>query len=374
MSRRGHNEGTISQRKDGLWMARLSLPDGSRKAFYGKTRKSVLETLTKALRDLQRGLPVDFERQTVEQFLTFWLEQSAGPAVRPSTFESYSRLLRVHIIPVLGKKQVAKLSPQDVQAFLNKKLAEGLSPRSVQYLRAILRSALNVALKWEVVPRNVAALVDSPQVKRPEVKPLTPEQARVFLESVRDDRLYALYLVTLSLGLRQGEALALRWEDVDLEAGTLQVKSTLQFIDGRFQLLEPKTERSKRSFSLPDVTIAALHEHRKRQLEEHLRLGGAWEDWDLVFTTGFGTPLDRHNVTRYFQEALQRAGLPRFRFHDLRHSAATFLLAQGCDLRVVMEALGHSSVALTANLYTHVLPVLKRDAAKKMNDLLTGNI
>lgn len=371
MARRGHNEGTVYQRKDGRWAAEISLGNGKRKSFYGNTRKEVKDQLTKALRDLQQGLPVAFERQSVDEFLKFWLEQSVKPTVRPGTLNSYQVFCEVHIIPHLGKKQLAKLSPQDVQAFLNKKSAEGLSPRTVQYAHAVLRRALNVALKWGAIGRNPACLVDGPRVPRKEIQPLTPEQASTFLDSVRDDRLYALYVVALSLGLRQGEALGLRWEDIDLEAGTLQVSKALHRTGKKFELLEPKTDRSRRNLTLPGITIAAIREHRKHQLEDRLRAGAYWEDWGLVFCNEIGQPLERCSVTHRFQRALEKAGLPRFRFHDLRHTAATFLLAQGVDLRVVMEVLGHSEIALTANLYTHVLPALKHDAANRMDAMLS---
>lgn len=262
--------------------------------------------------------------------------------------------------------------PRDIQAFINAKLEEKLSPRTVQYLHAIIRRALNVGMKWGLVARNVAVLADAPRVKRKEVPILSPEQARLFLDTTREDRLHALYVVALTLGLRQGEALGLRWRDVDLEASKLKVNVGLRRAFGERELADLKTERSRRSFVLPAVVIAALREHRLRQVQERLAAGEEWKESGLVFTTTRGGSLDGSTVSHRFQALLARAGLPRFRFYDMRHSAASFLLGQGVDLRIIMEVLGHSQISLTANLYTHVLPVLKQDVADKMDALLGG--
>jgi integrase len=266
-----------------------------------------------------------------------------------------------------------RLTPQHVEAFLSGKLESGLSPRTVEYLRAVLRQALNRAIKWGYLTRNVAALADGPRVERPEIRPFTPDQARLFLASVRGDRVEALYSVALALGLRQGEALGLLWEDVDLEAGTLAVRHALQRVDGRLQLVEPKTFRSRRNLFMPRVVVEALNAHRKRQLLDRLVAGSRWTEAGLVFTSSIGTPLDGRNVTQRFQAQVERAGLPRQRFHDLRHGCASLLLAQGVSPRVVMETLGHSQIGLTLGTYSHVIPALQRDAADQMERVLTGS-
>jgi integrase len=300
-----------------------------------------------------------------------WLSDTAQPSVRPSTFKGYDGKIRTHILPALGNVRLVKLTPQYLEAFLNQKRAAGLSPQTVRHLRAILRAALSDALRWGIVPRNVATLVDGPRVPHHDVQPLAPSEAQTLLEAVRTHRLGALFSVALSVGLRQGEALGLRWEDVDLEGGTLTVRKTLQRIAGEFVLLEPKTARSRRTIALPSVAVRALRTHRARQMEERLMAGSMWEDeWDLVFTTATGRPLHGTNVTRAFQQLLASAGLRRQRFHDLRHSCASLLLAQGVHPRVVMETLGHSQIALTMNIYSHVLPELQREAAARMDELL----
>ena len=247
----------------------------------------------------------------------------------------------------------------------------GLSPRTCQYARAILRSALGQALRWGIVSRNVATLVEVPRVKRHEIQPLTPEQARTLLATMRGHRLDALFTVALALGLRQGEALGLQWDAVDLDARVLHVRASLQRVEKRWHLVEPKSARSRRTVALPEVLVSALRSHRVRQLEERLAAGARWRESGFVFATGIGTPFEPSSLTKAFKALLVKAGVPDIRFHDLRHTAATFLLAQGVDARTIMETLGHSQISLTLNTYAHVLPTLQRDAARLMNDLLS---
>jgi integrase len=376
VGKRGHNEGSIYKRDDGRWVAIVTLGyEGGkrkRKSFYGETRKDVQEQLTKALRDLQQGLPIASERLTVGDFLQRWLEDVVKGKKEPKTYASYAQLVRLHLAPELGRIALAKLSPQEVQEFINRKQAAGLSPRTIQYLHAILRAALNRALKWGLVSRNVATLVEVPSVRRKPTQFLEPEQARRLLDDIRGDRLEALYTVALAIGLREGEALGLRWQDVNLETGTITVQVGLQRVEGKLQLKNLKTEHSRRSISLPQFANAALRSHRARQLEERLQAGELWEEHGLVFTTALGKPLDSRNVVRRFKRALQQAGLPDQRFYDLRHTCASLLLVQGVHPRVVMEILGHSQISLTMNTYSHVAPQLQGEAAERMHRLLTA--
>lgn len=372
--KRGQNEGSISKRQDGRWEAALTLPGtgGKRKRFYGETQRVVREQLTAALRALDQGEPPATECQTVAQFLARWLEDVVKPSVRPKTYHSYAQLVRLHLAPGLGQHQLRKLQPQHVQAFMNEKLAAGLSPRTVQYLRAVLRRALGQALKWGLVARNVATLVDPPRMERPQLRALTPDESRRFLDAVRGDRLEALYAVALALGLRQGEALGLRWQDVDLDAGELRVRVALQRVQGQpLRLVEPKTRQSRRTLPLPPPVIAQLRAHRTRQREDRLLAGERWEGegWGLVFANTRGGPLEPRNLTTRYKALLALAGLPNIRFHDLRHSCASLLLAQGVHPRVVMEILGHSTITLTMNTYSHVLPQAQRDALDRLGDL-----
>jgi integrase len=376
--KRNAGEGSIFQRADGRWCAQLDLGwQGGRRArkyIYGATAGEVQDVLLKARGDHVAGLPVAVERQTVGQFLADWLESSVKPSVRAATYVSYEHTVRNHLSPELGRLPLRKLGPQHIRAMLNRKLAQGeLSARSVAYLRVVLRAALNQACKWSLVARNAAELAEPPKCERFRIEPLSPEQARALLDATKGARLEALYVVALACGLRMGEVLGLRWQDVDLDRAQLTVAGTLQRQKGRgLVLVETKTARSRRMISLPAPLIAGLKTHRIHQLEERLAAGPRWCDSGLVFVSGVGTPLEPRNLFRAFKATLVRAGLPEIRFHDLRHSAASLMLAQGVPLRVVMEVLGHSSIALTANTYSHVMPSLVRDATEKMADVLFG--
>lgn len=370
MGKRANGEGSVYKRDDGLWVGAVTLQHGRRKVVYGRTRAEASAKLTTVLKTANDGLPVPTERQTLGQYLNHWLENSVKPSVRPRTYDSYAELVRLHISPALGNVRLQQLGPQHIQGFLNQKSAEGLSASTVKYLRAVLHRALDQAFKWSMVPRNVAALVSPPRIERQEVCPFDPEQSRAFLEAVKGNRLEALYTVAIAVGLRQGEALGLKWEDIGLETGVIRVRMQLQRIDGKYQLVEPKTTRSRRTIGLPAFAVNALHAHRARQLAEKLQAGGDWVETGLVFTTLRGTPLDAKNVTHRFQALLARVGLPRMRFHDLRHACATLLLAQGIHPRVIMETLGHSQIAMTMNVYSHVMPALQREAADKMDAIL----
>ena len=371
---RGNGEGSIFRRTDGRWCAQVSLGyEGGRrkrKTVYGDTRREVKDQLTKLMHDKQRGLPVSMERQTVEQFLKHWLEDLARPSIRPSTYRSYEQLVRIHIAPRIGRVQLSKLTPQHVQTLLQDCSGSGLSPRTVAYIHATLRNALNRAVRWDLLVRNPAALVDPPRAEQHEFRVLTVEEAGRFLNAIKDHRLEGLYTVAISLGLRQGEALGLTWNDVAFDAGTITIRGQLQRVDGKLQIVPTKTSRSRRTIALPAVTLNALRRHRVRQLEERTAAGGRWQEYDFVFTTTIGTPLDGRNVTQDFQQLLLRNGLPRLRFHDLRHTAATLLLAQGVHVRTIMEILGHSQISLTMNTYAHVMPTMQRDAAEKMDAIL----
>jgi integrase len=377
VTRRGSGEGNIYQRADGRWEARIQLGYAHgrrrRKSFYGYTRAEVQEKLTQALRDQHQGLSVGTDdRQTVGQFLTRWLADSVQPSVRPKTYTTYESYVRCHLIPELGRIPLVRLSPSDVQGLMNRKLQSGLSPRTVHHIRAVLRRALNQANRWALVPRNVATLVDAPRVPRYEVRIMTPDEARQFLRAVQGDRLEALFTMALMIGLRQGELLGLQWDDIDLSTNRLVIRRALQRVNGRLQLVEPKTQSSRRMLVLPPMVVEALHGHRVRQLEERLWAGSRWQEHSLVFTTSVGTPLDGTNVTHRLHAILVDEGLLRLRFHDLRHACASLLLAQGVHPRVVMEQLGHSQISLTLNTYSHVLPSLQAEAAQRMEELLAG--
>jgi len=368
--RRANGEGTITRRRNGTWQAALTLPDARRKFFYGKTKDEVRQKLVEAVRSRDVGSFVDSHGITVGEFLDQWIAEVVKPSVRPWTYLGYEVHVRKHIKPAVGHIRLDRLTPMHVQALMNRKLRDGLSPKSVRYIRGTLRAALNQARRWGLVAQNAAALADPPRVERFAILPFTPDEARRFLAAIQGDRFEALYSVALTMGLRQAEALGLRWEDVDLDLGTLRVSKQLQRIDGRFQLVEPKTDRSRRVLVLPAPVADVLRAHRDRQAADRQRAAARWPDWDLVFCMWDGRPVEARTIVRQFHLHLERAELSQRRFHDLRHSCATLLLVQGVSPRVVMDILGHSEIAMTMNTYSHVIPELRREAATRMEDLL----
>lgn len=361
------------------------------------------------------------ERQTVPEFLVHWLQDVARTRVRPRTFAGYEAAIERHISPHLGRVRLSKLTPQHLQAWLATLEAQGVSAGRRRYARVVLRMALNTAIRWRLVAVNAAILIDAPRTTSREIRPLTPDEAKALLVSAREHPLEAFVSVALACGLRLGEALGIQWADVDLDRGTLQVRRAIQRFGGDQAVRRPllaerkrlkvalkalprtsesaetrsgltealasvrgslakvktgvhvtelKSTRSRRTIALPTVVSTALRSHRVRQLEARLAAGGRWQDAGFVFTSAVGTPLEARNVTRQFKALLRTAKLPNIRLHDLRHSCATLLLAQGVNPRVVMETLGHSQVSLTLNTYSHVLPALQRDAASQIDAIL----
>jgi len=300
-----------------------------------------------------------------------WLQTIEG-SIRPSTFTSYSGIVRNHLIPVLGRTTIDRMTVQDVAGLLSRKRSEGLSSRTTQYVLFVLRNALNKAVRWGIASRNIAQLVDAPRVAHRDVNVLSPDEAHRFVTAAREDRLEGFWVLALSTGLRRGELLGLSWSDIDLDRRQLRVTKALQRVAGKGLILtETKTRRGRRSIILPIGAAEALRRHRARQIEDRRIAGSAWKQSDFVFTSAAGTPLDGDNlISRPFARLLERSELPPMRFHDPRHSCASLLLAQGVAPRVVMETLGHSRIAVTLDTYTHVLPALQRDAADAMDRAL----
>lgn len=376
VSKRANGEGSVYRRGPRSWEARITVGYGQdgrqiRKFFYGKTRAEAQDKLSRALADAKEGLAPCDDRQTVGQFLKRWLKDCAKPSVRPSTYTRYEQAVRLHLSPKLGQIRLVDLSHKDLQRFMNQKLEEGLSPRSVQILHATLRAALNRAVLWGDVRRNVARVVQPPRSSPKPVDPFTPDEARAFLKAVEGHRLQALFVLALATGLRQGELLGLRWQDIDLEEGMLSVRYALGRRDGGYCLVEPKTRQSRRTIALPEIAIEALKTHRSRQVQERLAVGPGWTELDLVFTTDRGQPMNSRAPYGQFRRVLETAGLRPQRFHDLRHCCATLLLVQGVHPRLVMETLGHSDVGITLNTYSHVLTELKRQTAVQMDAVLS---
>jgi integrase len=371
-SKRGNNEGTINQRKDGRWESRITVGyrDGKqiRKCLYGKTRQDVAAKLSSALTDVQRGQILPDHKISLKSFLDTWLSGTAKTRLRVSTYSRYEILINKHIVPHIGRVAVGKLSPQQVQRLWTQLQQDGLSARTVIQIRAILRTALNQAVRHGLTPRNVAALSDPP--KPAPFKPvfLDPEQADKLLKEVKGHHLEALITLALTAGMRIGEILGLTWGDLDLKGRQLHVRQQQQRVGKELITCDPKTERSARTLPLTQLAVDALDAHRKRQIKS-VRAG--FESGHLmtgrVFINEKGSPVENGTVLRQFQRLVKEAGMPKMRLHDLRHSCATLLLSRGVHPRVVMEILGHSTIAMTMNVYSHVIPQIARDAADQMD-------
>jgi len=372
--KRSNGEGTITQRADGRWQAAVYKPDGTRKFLYAATREEAHDKLVTAQKALIDGLPLPDERITVGDYLDQWLETLKGlGTVRPTTWQSYDSLARIHLKPGLGKVRLAKLQPAHMQQFMAAQLANGVTPRTIRYGRVVLRAALGQAMKLGLVTRNAAALTTPPKVTTRRIaRPLTPDEARKLIDGLEGDPLKALHILMLSLGLRQGEALGLRWSDVDLDDAVLHVRVQLQRIDHEYRLDELKTERSQRDLPLNTYQVRLFQEHRARQNEERLKSGSWGNHWQLAFTAPGGRPLNSPTVDRLFQKALERIGIAKRRHYDLRHTTASLLIDQGAELRDVMEQLGHSQIALTANTYGHIFLDRKRKLAATMGQFLSS--
>jgi integrase len=369
MKRRGNSEGSIFKRADGRWTATISMDRGRRKSYYGTTRPEVAAKLATALKTRLDGGPLPSEQLTVARFLVDWLA-AVRPSLRASTYKRYTELLTLHAVPTLGSVRLARLAPADLQKLYAAKVAGGLSPRTVGHAHSVIHHALRDATRWGNVARNVAALVSRPRAERHEMATLSTTEARALLEAARGDRFAALYVLALATGARQGELLALRWADIDFDAATLSIRASLRRYGDHWDFNPPKTARSRRQVALTGGAVAALRAHRARQLEERLAQP-YWQDATLVFASEAGTPVDATNlIRRSFNPLLVRAGLSRIRFHDLRHSAATFLLGQGVHPKIASEMLGHSSVAITLDTYSHVTAGMQRQAVDALEAVL----
>lgn len=383
--RRGRGEDSVYQRaSDGRWVVEIRdghKPSGKPHIIYltAKTKQAVLKKRDEAKLQLSRGLPATNEVQTVSSWLSDWLEHKVKPTKRATTYEGYESVIRVHIIPAIGRKQLAKLTAVDVQGLMATMLDSGVSPTTVKIARAILRKALNDAMRDDLIGRNVVTLTDMPRQETFHAKPLTDDELPKFLAEIKGHRLEALWLTFVTVGLRAGEAFGLRWQDIDLNEGMLRVRYQIQRT-GRppqARFVDPKTERSRRPVPLPSQTVRALREHQERQREEIMLAGSRWkgDEWQhLVFCSTIGTPLDPSHVMRQYREVLRSAGLDdNRRVHDLRHTCGTMLARLGVHPREAQEILRHSQIQTTLAIYTHVSSEGVRNAMDRIGEMMEGN-
>lgn len=373
--RRSAGEGSVHQVKGRGWAAAVHVQAAGRRrrvVRYARNHAEALRLRDELLAQARANRPIPPARLTVGDYLTGWLASHVKPGVRPSTFRTYAGIVRLTLAPQLGALKLAELSPLHIRDMMAARLMGGAAPATVNREREVLRNALARAIRAGLLSSNAAALADAARGHRYVPQPYDLDEAQRLLDAVKNDRLYALYLVTVSLGLRQGEVCGLTWDDVDLDGrdgwGELRVVHQLQRDRRAPALVAPKSEESRRKLPLWPELTAALRAHRQAQNEAALRLGRAWlgNPWDLVFTTAKGTPLDGVNLTHRFQELAMESGLRRISFHELRHTAGALMRAAGVDLNTVSKMLGHSDIRVTATFYGSVGASLKRDAGERM--------
>jgi len=343
--------------------------------FHGN-RTEAQKRLRQILTELDKGVFVKPGKCTLAEYLRAWLDDYVKLNLSPRTHELYSYTCEKHIIPSIGYIALIDLKPQQIQRLYSEKLSSGLSARTVQLLHVTLHKALKSAVKTGLLARNISELVDKPKGKRHEWQPLSEGDMHLFLDSARETEYYELFYTTLLTGMRRGELLALRWQDIDLLLCQISVVRTMQYIvdatpDKRISFKEPKTIKSRRLIALSPSTVAVLRDHKYKQERRRQALDlPPLQDSDLVFSHWDGTPLIPRSVTQAWRRLTRRIGLKGIRLHDARHTHASLMLKQGVHPKIVQERLGHSSIALTLDTYSHVAPGLQQAAANKFDDLL----
>lgn len=386
--RRGSGEGSIVQRKDGRWQASIQIgydPETGkpkRKYFYGTTRKEVQLKLSEIAPKVQAGTYREPSRLTCAAWFSTWLNDYMKMSLRPTTWESYRYQVDGHIIPALGHLRLPQLQTAHIQRLYNERLAGGrldgkpggLSPKSVKYIHTVIHSALEQARREGLIMINPAAAVRLPKQERPEIKYLGVAEAAIFLATAKESKHFAAFFLALNTGMRRGEILGLRWQDLDLEAGQLAVNQGLVRVSGKGLVLqEPKTALSKRVINLAPAVVQVLKDRKKQQAEYRLMAGGAYDEknLDLVFCNELGEPICPRAFTRVFERLIKKAGLD-VTFHGLRHTFATMALEQGVDVKTIQETLGHHSAAFTMDVYSSVTAKMKKEAADRVGDLLAS--
>lgn len=369
--------GQIRKRGDRTWLIRIFLgrdANGKQK-FHHKTihgtKRDAERYLVATQREMDLGVFVEPAAMSVHEYLNRWLRDAARPRVSRRTADGYAGLIDRYLLPPLGHKRIDKLQPLDIQTAYGQMQARGLSARVVRHAHSVLHNALKQAVKWGLLSRNPSDLVELPKVPHKERRVLSPSEAQDFLKAAAVMPHGLIFELALISGMRPEEYLALQWSDIDFERGTAQVRRALVWHKKSWSFEEPKTPRSRRTVFMPAPLLQRLAAHRRKQAEVRLKLGAVWQALDLVFCSELGTPLQIPNLTyRYFRPILTKAKLPQIRLYDLRHSCATLLLIAEENPKVVSERLGHSTIVLTLDTYSHVLPTMQQGATARLEKLL----
>ena len=373
--------GQIIRRGENTWLVRIFTGRDARgkRRYVNKTirgtKKEANAYLSGTLTAMSTGTFIEPVKLTVDEYLDKWLAIAAKPRLRERSFDDYSEKLARYVRPVIGLQKLSDVRSLEVQSIYTTMAGRRLSPRTIRYTHAILRSALKQAVKWNMLMRNPCEAVELPRMERKEMHALSPEEASRFLAAAVKDEYNALFAFAIATGMRPEEYLALKWSDVDVDARTAVVARTIVWRKGGgWQYGEPKTARSRRTVTFPKSVASVLRTHRAKQAEIRLKLGATYGSENLVFATIDGKPLNIRNLTqRHFKPILKKAGLSeKFRLYDLRHTCATLLLTANEHPKVVSERLGHASITLTLDTYSHVLPSMQQAASDKLERLLYG--
>jgi integrase len=375
--------GSIKKRGTNSWRLTFDLErdhTGKRrqKTFTVRgTKKEAEAALSKKLAEVENGGFVDPGNIKLSEYLGRWL-QHVETKTSAKTHERYSEIVQLAITPALGAIKIAKLTPMHIQAFYGEALTSGhlkrdtgLSARTVLHYHRILFQSLKQAVRWRLLSSNPADAVEPPVPEQKEMSALDEDQTAILIEVVKDHALHIPVLLAVTTGMRRGEVLALRWCDVDLERATLSITQTLEKTrKGGLRFKQPKTKKSRRNISLPSLTVDILRKHRAEQAEIYLGLGVGWNEQGLVCMKNAGEPINPNTLTSGFANFVKQVEIPKVRFHDLRHTHATQLLKEGVHPKVAQERLGHANIAVTLDLYSHVMPGMQEDAALRVDTAL----
>lgn len=386
--KRGAGEGSITQRKDGMWQGAVTVgrnKNGTqkRKYFYGKTRAEVSKKITTALKDLQEGNFIDPSGETtLKQWLTHWLWIYKKNDLKPTTFEQYEVLLRKYLYQELGKVKLTELTTDKLQTLYNCMKDRGLSAKTIRTLNVVVHAGLKQAIWNGLIHKNITEQITLPKEEYKEMRVLSKDEQRKLIDVIKEDRMGTAILFSLMTGVRRGELLSLKWSDIDMDKRMVFVRRTVNRVknygDGakktKLVISDTKTAKSRRMIPIVDSLFEFLQKHKAAQDKEKILAGELYEDNDLVFATEIGKLIDPGNFNRTFSRMIKKAGIAHANLHSLRHTFATRSLEAGVNIKVLQELMGHSSMSVTADVYSHVMTEVKIEEMKKLGDIFDGDL